>query len=35
MPSGELWFTETQTPLELRMPDGPYIRMQIQRAALE
>jgi AraC-like DNA-binding protein len=32
MPSGELWFTETQTPLELRVPDGPYIRMQIQRA---
>ncbi len=32
MPSGELWFTETQTPLELWVPDGPYIRVQIQRA---
>ena len=31
MPSGELWFTETLTPLELHMPDGPYIRVQIQR----
>lgn len=32
MASSELWFTETQTPLELQMPDGPYIRVQIQRA---
>jgi AraC-like DNA-binding protein len=32
MPSGELWFTETLTPIELQVPDGPYIRVQIQRA---
>ena len=32
LPSGELWFTATSSPIELRMPDGPYIRMQFQRA---
>ena len=32
LPSGELWFTETSSPLELRMPDDPFIRLQFQRA---
>ncbi len=32
MPSGELWYLETQTPLELHVPEGPYLRTQIQRA---
>jgi len=31
--SGELWYVETETPLEVHVPDGPFIRMQIQRAA--
>jgi AraC-like DNA-binding protein len=32
LPSGELWYMETLTPLEVHAPDGPFIRMQIQRA---
>jgi AraC-like DNA-binding protein len=34
LPSGELWYLETQTPLEVHVPEGPYIRTQIQRAGL-
>jgi len=32
LPSGELWYLETETPLAVHVPDGPFIRMQIQRA---
>jgi len=32
LPSGELWFTETSLPITLDLPDGPFVRMQIQRA---
>jgi AraC-like DNA-binding protein len=32
LPSGELWYVQTETPLEVHVPDGPFIRMQIQRA---
>jgi AraC-like DNA-binding protein len=32
LPSGELWYVETEAPLEVHVPDGPFIRMQIQRA---
>ena len=30
MPSGELWFTETCEPLTVQVPEGPFVRMQIQ-----
>ena len=32
LPSGELWYVETQTPLEVHVPEGPFIRIQVQRA---
>src|ERR1700760_4040513 len=32
LPSGELWYLETLTPLEMHVPEGPFIRIQIQRA---
>jgi AraC-like DNA-binding protein len=32
LPSGELWYVETRTPLKVQSPDGPFMRMQIQRA---
>src|SRR4051794_11961126 len=32
LPSSDLWYLETVSPLEVHVPDGPCIRMQIQRA---
>src|SRR3954464_378392 len=32
LPSGELWFLQTKSPFEVHAPDGPFIRIQIQRA---
>jgi AraC-like DNA-binding protein len=32
LPGGELWYLETQTPLEVHVPHGAFIRTQIQRA---
>jgi AraC-like DNA-binding protein len=32
LPSGELCYVETQTPLEVHVPEGPFIRMQVQRS---
>ena len=30
--ASELWYLETLTPLEIQVPESPYVRMQIQRA---
>jgi AraC-like DNA-binding protein len=32
LPSSAIWFGENHMPLRIEVPDGPYIRMQIQRA---
>ena len=32
LPSGELWYTQTGTPIELECADAPFERVQIQRA---
>ena len=32
LPCGELWYLETQTPIAVHIPDGPFILTQIQRA---
>jgi AraC-like DNA-binding protein len=32
LPCGELWYLETHTPIEVHVPEGPFIRTQIQRA---
>jgi AraC-like DNA-binding protein len=32
LPSGELWYTQTRTPLTLECSEGPFVRVQIQRA---
>jgi AraC-like DNA-binding protein len=32
LPSGELCYLDTRTPLEVHVPEGPFIRTQVQRA---
>ena len=32
LPSGELWYTESGTAMTLECADGPFIRIQVQRA---